>query len=522
MKIIPEMKSKPIPDLLPRQTFATLTVASQSITPQIIATLCAGLFLCLMTLLASAQAPDDFYDDGDLSGEDGQSAPAEDRLPPANLTTGPTPIAIWQLAEPDFQPLRREVEQLAEFSKMPKPPLIVGPALRNEAHIAFRYGNLRLAHELFFAHLTGAGKAAIPDLEKLKFSPYFRRPVWTLRWAVSLGLHGDTDVTDYSPIRADGRSGDDGGGMDDFGGPNDFDDFGDRGRSRGGRPPEDDMEEFYEEMDDFDRPGDGRETLEIAIPDPEMTDPQISERFDELMGSVATTVAEGLETRFKNGQFGPALIDVAPEATDQGHLVGGEVVTPGQPRMWVPGIVYLGEGGVLEMTKTAAKENIELLLHFDVALKEFRGGPPQNLTRVKVVDCKSGKTVVLSGAMDSREVQRIVQANRGTAESHIAEGLDKFWSVLDSKINVTEFPKLTAEIARKRVTGLLADSSLSILRKLAEIRYLGHVGLLTDEEVEQAFDIAIGADGMTILYGSPADATSVLREIALQSVNQSS
>ncbi|MBB3205609.1 hypothetical protein FHS27_001413 [Rhodopirellula rubra] len=510
--------------------------------PRIVVVLIAVAVVLFVTpVVGSAQDPSNPYPDGDPSGygfdENGGGPPVDkDALPPANLTTGPTPMAVWQLVQPDWRPLRQEIDQLVAASKMPVPPRVEGPTLRNEAHVAFRYGHLPLAHELFFAHVALADEQALEDLKKLQFCAYFRRPVWALRWGVSIGLHGDTDVTSYSPIRIDGSSDGRGMGMDEFGGGmEDFDDPRGGGRRPGERPgqgPPDDMmmdEEMMmeEEMmmgydDEFGRSGErGTAKVEASIPDPQVTDPAITERFDDLMGAVASTVAEGMRSRIEKGQFGHALTEVDPEAKDQGYMVGGESVPQAETRMWIPGVVYLGEGSIQEMSKAAVQANIELLLHFDVALKEVRGGTTQNLTRVKVLDCKNGKTVVLSGAMDSREVQRLQQTNRGTAESHLTEALEKFWSIIDSKIAVTPFPQLTPEVARRRVTGLLADSSLSPLRKLAEIRFLGVSGWLTEEEVEQAFDIAIGADGMTVLYGSPADAIEILRELALQNVSQS-
>ncbi|WP_201767243.1 hypothetical protein [Rhodopirellula sallentina] len=502
-------------------------------------------------------------------GPDGEPQAADpNALPPANLTTGPTPAAVWQLTQPDWQPLFQEIGRLAEAVKVPAPPRPEGPTLRNEAHVAYRYGHLELARELFFAHAALADTQAVEDLKKLRFCAYYRRPVWSLRWGVSIGLHGDTHVTDYAPIRLSGQSGR--GGMNNFdGGMDEFDspDFGGRGGpgdpgfgGRGGPPgmgpdgmgppgvgrdgmgpdgmgpggpgfdgPPDDLMMEEEMMGagefggQFGGPGrGGSRRAAISIPEPQVTDPQVTERFDELMGAVASTVADGMRSRIEAGQFGNALVSVDPDAKNQGYQIGGEGVPQAERRMWIPGVVYLGEGSIQQMSKAAVDANVELLLHFDVALKEVRGGSTQNITRVKIVDCVNGKTVVLSGAMDSREVQRLQQANRGTVDSYLSEALEKFWGILDSRFTVIDFPSLTPEVARRRVASLLGDNSLSTLRKLAEIRFLGLSGWLTEEEVEQAFDIAVGSDGMTILYGAPTDAIRTLREIALRDLNESS
>jgi hypothetical protein len=472
-------------------------------------------------------SPDSSSSSGSSSegSSDGSSAPAAPAIPEPNVTTGPTPMGLFQLVQPSWGPLREELAKLMVPSTVPTKPLLMGPTLRNEATVAFRYGNLKLARELYYGFLARGGKAATEDLQELKFSGHFRRPVWQLRWGVSMGVHGDTAVAGFSPIRV-------GGGTDAPNGQQ-VDGFGDSAMSDPGVSDprmspdsrsdssdirEEGMEDGSSDLDSFGQPID-RNAAVAAAPEAQITDESIQMRFEEVMGSVATTLAEGMKTRFERGQFGPAFANVDPESTEQGDTVGGEFVSPSEPRMWIPNVVYLGEESSDETVKIAAKAGLDLLLRFDVAIKEMRNSMPQNLTRVRVVDVRDGKPLVMSGAMDNREVAKAVAANRGSAEKHIADALEKFWPIMDSKLSVIPFPKLTPEVARRRVTGVIGDASYTLLHKLAEIRYLHSQGYLSDEELEQAFAIAGESDAMTILYGSDALAIETIRELAMRQAN---
>ncbi len=469
------------------------------------------------------------YDSG--YGNESGAPPPPPPPPKANLTTGRTPMSLYQLIQPNWNPLRQEIARVLAPSTTPAIPPMVGPLLRNEANVAFRYGNLPLARELYFGFLANGTEDANEDLEKLKFSRYFSRPAWQLRWGVSVGVHGDTDVDNFAPIQPDGAD----NGMNGMEMANSYDSSGlydssdDPGMSSSQGSSVDSGYESqsngmsssseqggYPQLDSNGRPIDPSASVNVA-PKAQMTDPTISARFEEMMGYVATTVSEGMQTRMASGQFGEAFAGIEPEVTDQGDMVDGEYVEPREPRMWIPSVVYLGEGSSQEMSKAAAMQRIELLLHFDVAMKNVRNSTPQNATRVKVIDGRSGRTLITSDQMDNREVLKMLQNKRGTVESYVNDALEKFWSVLDSKLSVEPFPTLPPASARGRVTGVLGDPTFSLLRKLAEIQYMGKKKWLTEDEVEQAYSIAAGSDGMRILYGSESEAISVIHEIVKRS-----
>ncbi|CAN0441010.1 unnamed protein product, partial [Hapterophycus canaliculatus] len=237
------------------------------------------------------------------------------------------------------------------------------------------------------------------------------------------------------------------------------------------------------------RPGRPGKPIEIQAPEAQLVDPAVSERMKELTGMVAEQLAEGFSSRITSGRFGAALTDVAEENEKQGYMVGGESVPRAERLMWVPGIIFIGEGASREMTELAAMEEVELLIYIVVSVKKSRTDEVQNICRAKIIDCKTGKTLVASGGMDNREVKRLLATKRGTADGHVTEQLETFWRIVDTRLALMPLPALSPAIAMKRVTQLMSEPSYSKVRKLAEVRLFNQKGWLTDDELEQAFEI---------------------------------
>ncbi len=488
-----------------------------------------GILPCILLLLVgNSSGPHSFWlgtpafaqtsemEEMEASMREGE--PGEDAAPIPTTQTGSDPSVIWRMVEPDFSNLSTELARLAAPPTVAPQPLRTGPVLLNESHVAFRYGNLPLAEELFFAHLALGGDAAAEDLDAIQFSPLLRRPTWHLRWGMALGVSGDTDVTDFHPVLDDGEHGD---GQ-----------HGDGGPDRQSRDEQDAMNEQFEDepefMEDefsdesrFDGPMNERDrpapTTQTAPP-ARTTDPKIEMRLSELTGIVGHTLTQGMQSRFESGKLGSAFQQIKEDPADEGFTVGGEVVNAGDMPMWVPGIVYLGEGNVREMSQKAIEEKLEFLLFVAVNLKRFRNDDVENICRVKVVDCKSGKTLIASGAVDNREIARLT----GRPQTLVDKQLESFWKIIDSRTGLTPLPTLTPEIARRRITQLMEDASVSTLRKLAEIQALHRKGWLTDAEREESFQILLGKTGIQILYAPTRDAVPILRNLARQAIQRPS
>ncbi|MCC9640861.1 hypothetical protein LOC71_01140 [Rhodopirellula sp. JC740] len=467
---------------------------------------------------------------------------------------GPPPMAMFELFQPDWSPLGERVQQIFTSTR-PSGPVALGPVLRNEAHVAYRYGNLPLALQLFHGYLARGSEHAEEQMDKVLFSKHFRKPLWHLRVGVSLGLHGDTETSDPSPISGSGTSNrmNDGMGMDDMAMGMEAEMMGmaagmgaamEAGMREGMAAMAGEMQGGMEEMgmgmDDLyaedgmgmggpgmGPPGMGGPGMGVpgmrgprggnlgmaAAPKAEMTDAELDSRMQRYLGLVAETVKSGLSKRIKDGKFGHALVDVAPESTTQGHTVNGDSVDAANNPMWIPSVQFVGEGNFRDTVKNAHYAGLDLLFHFDVGLKENRMGVVSNVSRLKVLDARSGKTLVSSGPMDNTEVERMARVGRGSPSAYVDEQLKSLWSVVDERLTLSSLPDLSPEVTRKRVAQVLGDSALTPLRKLAEIRYYGYRGWLTPDEVEQAFEITGGADAMKILHGSDTQAIEAIHEL---------
>ena len=86
-----------------------------------------------------------------------------------------------------------------------------GPPLLGDAQRVLRAGNQPLATELFFAHVIAEYDQAQEALKAVRFSQTLRRPVWQVRWAVTLAVHGG-DAENANPIPIAGSTGTRGGG----------------------------------------------------------------------------------------------------------------------------------------------------------------------------------------------------------------------------------------------------------------------------------------------------------------------
>lgn len=345
------------------------------------------------------------------------------------------------------------------------------------------------------------------------------------------------------------------------------DDYGSEGAA-GGMASEIDYGEGYDELMGG---GPGRRNQpEVPETRVEMLDAGVRDRFEKVLGMVTSQFESEFGGRYRDGQFGVALTTVAevpfmaeapgdapaarpanaPQAatprdprvaaggpgnpaatmgTDRGAARAAEAASMARERrrmtelgryanaehpMWMPGIVFLGEGPSAETLETARQLGIDVLLHFDVALKSAQQELTQNLSRCRVIHVASGKTLGVSKALDSLEAMRLVDYERTTEAEYVTEQLANLWQILDDKLSVMDMPTLTPEVAKRRVGALLAARDGDPLRTLAEIRLYQSQGLLTDAEVESAFELVAGDNGLVLLYGPLAQRLETVRQMA--------
>ncbi|TWU60796.1 hypothetical protein Poly51_10770 [Rubripirellula tenax] len=412
-----------------------------------------------------------------------------------------------------------------------------GPVLSREADQAFAAGNPAIALALMCGHMATEFDEAGPVIGSVQFSPALRRPVWNVRWAVSIAVRGSEDVSDPDPIRegatTPGRRMAGGGG-----GPS-YDDSG---------AMEEQMQmQMQMEMEEMNSAMSGYDDMNSMSMTPSAKKPVIKSRdmlnaeaetvMSENLGLVAEMIAEEFTKRFTAGDYGPLFKSVtAPAPADpRASMVRSPIaapvvanpemsaeldellsIAPDSLTMWKPGLSYVGMGASDEMLLVAKREGIEFLLHFDVLLKPGRGDKTQNVSRCRMFHVASGKQMALSKGIDNLEAAQMVGTGRSADErAYINDQIAALLGIMDRDTKAVSMPQnLSAEAAKGRVAMLLGSPKAKSLHTLAEIRLYQTMGLLTAEEVEMAFDIVGGSEALLFLHGPREERLAMARKWA--------
>ncbi len=425
----------------------------------------------------------------------------------------------------------RNVDLNALFAPSSEIPAVAaGPVLSADAEHAYQSGNYPLALELFYGHMATEYEQARTHLQTVSYSKLLRQPVWQIRFGVSFAVRGDLDA-DPQPIKegktpmnrmANGGDGSDGS------------DYSAEMQQQEEMGMESQMSEMTEEG--YGSPQAAGQPK--APPRPEMLSAAANEELEKYLGLVAKVVAEQFETRYRQGDFGTALITVmAPEPVDKRarraadqevaislRPISQEVMdalsdSPEPRPLWRPGIIYYGEGDSADVLKQANRENIDLLLHFDISLKTQRQEKyVQNVSRCRLFHVASGKSLGISKGMDNFEAIRMAQSGRSSERDYVTAQLENLFGILDRSVKTMEMPTLTPEVAKRRIGTLLSGAGSKSLRTLAEVRLYQSQELITAEEVEAAFDIVGGADALLMLHGPLEERLKMARQWAVRAV----
>jgi hypothetical protein len=425
-----------------------------------------------------------------------------------------------------------------------------GPALEAESKELLSAGNFPLACQLMYGHMAAEFDEAQPAFTKVKWSSLLKRPVWSLRWAVSFAVRGGEDITDPSPIQAGGAGRFGGYGPDDMEMEDPMDFQPRRGRNRdismdgrGGMP--DDMDPMDDFGNDFGRSTSRDRESENQTSVPPMLSPDTAEQMEKYLGGVAEACAAEFDKRFAAGDFGSVFVSAvepAPPPEDGAQPIrrsptSEAPVNPISPEtvallrevppalpMWRPGLIFLGQGNSSDMSVVAKANDIDLLLHFDITLKQ-QGRQTQtfvqNVSRARLIHVATGKSMIVSKAMDSMEVQQLQTTGRlSNTDSYIEDQMSNLWRIVDREAKLTEMPKLSPESARRRIGSLLESGGRRNLRTLAEIRLYQSLGLIEPAEAENAYDIVGGSDALTMVHGPREERLEMARTWAIESLSE--
>ncbi len=425
-----------------------------------------------------------------------------------------------------------------------------GPVLKRESDLAFAAGNYPLALELAFGHMAAEYPNSVVDLKTVKYSSTLRRPVWNARFGVSMTVRGTGALREAQPIRetTSGRqlAQNRGQGRSARGGYEGFDEeMMDMEEDMEMQMEEMRDEEMMMEMDMSDFGGsDPRSRRSSGRPQStgpvrKMLDDAAKEELDSYLGLVAEVIGEAFKKRFQSGDFGPALITVNMEEAEEGDVLAGRqgaatpppsgvtlndeledvfAAIPDPLPMWLPGIVYLGQGASDEIIPVAQSADLDFVLHFDVVLKQGRNEMVQNISRCRLIQVSNGKLLGVSKGMDSWEAAQLASSGRSGERAYVEEKLANLLMIIDRSAKTAELPALSSKVARQRVASLLGGKKSRSLRTLAEIRLYHAQELIGDADVEIAFDIVGGPEALTMLHGTPAQRVAMVRKWAVRSL----
>lgn len=233
--------------------------------------------------------------------------------------------------------------------------------------------------------------------------------------------------------------------------------------------------------------------------------------FSSEMMATEGIVSSEMASRGFPGQPGSGMGGgdaASPQLTQQQP----SVPAPELPR-WRPGIVFVGRINHSDALLKAQERSLDFLIHFDVAVRTSQAGSAKNVTRLRIYDVTSGKTVVVSKAIDNFEVYKLADADRKSERESVEEVLSSVFTVLDEKLVMKPMPRLDAEAAKKRVISLIELASQEPLRALAEIRLYQWQQAIDEGHVATAFHMAGGDDALSILHGLPEARREVLDEL---------
>ncbi|HBJ37803.1 MAG TPA: hypothetical protein DDZ51_24210 [Planctomycetaceae bacterium] len=194
---------------------------------------------------------------------------------------------------------------------------------------------------------------------------------------------------------------------------------------------------------------------------------------------------------------GPAIADIAEKS--------GLAISPGANgsiMMWIPGIDFVGSGDVASMIGKCRENGIDVLLHFDVIVKETRG-EPQYDARCRLINCAVGENIAVSKSINKRDV--LISARKRGNAAVVAELMQPVFDGLDAKAGAMAMPPLQPQHAVARIDSLLAKPDVTLPENLAELVMFHHKRLIDDDQFEQVMFFAAGENGLKLIHGAPEE-----------------
>ena len=179
------------------------------------------------------------------------------------------------------------------------------------------------------------------------------------------------------------------------------------------------------------------------------------------------------------------------------------------------GLVYIGKfESLAEMTKQANEQHYDALIVFEVdASMIIANRSIKNDCRIRAINLKAAKDAkdksFTSSSLNNRDI-----AMDKSPETKIENAVNGFMQRLFEGYALDDLPNIPAEsVKKKRLPALAADTSRTVLDRLAEVQLYFSKGLIDETLKVDAFGAIAGPDGQTLATGTIDEKLPILEKM---------
>ena len=179
------------------------------------------------------------------------------------------------------------------------------------------------------------------------------------------------------------------------------------------------------------------------------------------------------------------------------------------------GLVYIGKfESLAEMTKQANEQHYDALIVFEVdASMIIANRSIKNDCRIRAINLKAAKDAkdksFTSSSLNNRDI-----AMDKTPETKIENAVNGFMQKLFEGYALDDLPNIPAEsVKKKRLPALAADTSRTVLDRLAEVQLYFSKGLIDETLKVDAFGAIAGPDGQSLATGTIDEKLPILEKM---------
>ena len=179
------------------------------------------------------------------------------------------------------------------------------------------------------------------------------------------------------------------------------------------------------------------------------------------------------------------------------------------------GLVYIGKfESLAEMTKQANEQHYDALIVFEVdASMIIANRSIKNDCRIRAINLKAAKDAkdksFTSSSLNNRDI-----AMDKSPETKIENAVNGFMQKLFEGYALDDLPNIPAEsVKKKRLPALAADTSRTVLDRLAEVQLYFSKGLIDETLKVDAFGAIAGPDGQTLATGTIDEKLPILEKM---------